>query len=283
MESTPTVSIVTPSYNQGDFLEKTLLSVLSQDYPKVEYIVVDGGSCDSSVDIIRKYTPRLSHCVIESDNGQADAINKGLRMAKGEILTWLNSDDLLLPGAVSKVVGTFRQCPEAGFVYGDCQVIDQNGKLIFTRRVTEYDWGVLLYGRSLISQPASFFRRSVIDQVGLLDERFGFCMDLEFWVRAAHKGIKFHMLPVPLACFRVQPSAKTARLRAKMFSEHHQILRRYSSFPWRALGPLAPYVQEGTNGLHHLRGVMQRIRQRKDFSVFQARRARRVVSAKSNK
>ena len=119
MQSTPLVSIVTPSYNQAQFLERTILSVISQDYPCIEYIVMDGGSTDGSVNILEKYSQKITFWVSEKDKGQSDAINKGWRMAKGEYCCYLNSDDMLAPSAISKIVSTFEKNPNAGVVYGD--------------------------------------------------------------------------------------------------------------------------------------------------------------------
>ncbi len=282
MESIPKVSIVTPSYNQGVYLERTILSVLSQDYPNLEYIIIDGGSSDNSPETILKYADRLACWVSKPDRGQTHAINKGLQAATGDILVWLNSDDLLLPGALSAVAECFRQHPEAGFVYGDCHMIDAAGRYIFNRKVIKYDWGTLFYGRSLVSQPASFFRRNVVDEIGLLDERLFFCMDLEYWIRAACRGIKFHMLPVPLACFRMHGSTKTAQQRKRMLAEHLMILQMYGPWPWKHLGPAATYLQYVLNSVHHARSVLLRMRQRRELSLYRARRAQRLVASRGD-
>lgn len=274
---TPRVTVITPCYNRAQFLESTILSVLKQSYPFLQYIVIDGGSTDDSVKIIQKYATNLAYWVSEPDDGQTHAINKGFRVAQGDILTWLNADDLLLPGAISAAVECFKGHPEVGVIYGDCQVVDEAGQLIFERKVCDYNWGVLLYARSMINQPASFFRRSVLEEIGLLDERFSFCMDLEFWARAARQGIVFKMLPVLLASFRLHASSKTAMLRQKMISEHRRILEMYSPIPWRSLGSLARYLQSLLNVCYHVRSVMQRVRQRRDFGVLRAFRARTGV------
>jgi glycosyltransferase involved in cell wall biosynthesis len=184
MNQTPTVSIVTPSFNQAQFLEKTLLSVLEQDYPAIEYLVVDGGSTDGSVEIIRKYADRIAWWVSEKDNGQADGINKGLRRATGEIVAWLNSDDFYQPGAIADAVQALCDNPDAGFVYGDLQVVNPAGET--TNVLTYGDWklpGLMEF--KIIGQPAVFMRREVLAQAGYLDEHYHFLLDHHLWLRMA--------------------------------------------------------------------------------------------------
>ena len=129
----PKISIITPSYNQGQFLEQTILSILSQDYPNLEYIIMDGGSSDNSVEIIRKHEDNLTYWVSEPDKGQSDAINKGFQRATGDILTWLNSDDYYLPGTLHTVAEYFTQHPDVECIYGDLQVVASNGDLLYVR------------------------------------------------------------------------------------------------------------------------------------------------------
>src|ERR1035437_5829495 len=140
----PLVSIITPSYNQAQFLEKTILSVLSQNYPNIEYIIIDGGSTDNSADIIRKYENKISFWISEKDKGQSDAINKGWKRAKGKYCSYLNSDDELVPGAVSKIVEAFEKNQDAGVVYGDYTFIDENEKEISRERGRQTDLRKLL-------------------------------------------------------------------------------------------------------------------------------------------
>ncbi|HLA97025.1 MAG TPA: glycosyltransferase family 2 protein, partial [Anaerolineales bacterium] len=136
----PLVSIVTPSFNQGRFLEETIQSVLAQDYPRIEYLIVDGGSTDGSLEIIRRYADRLGWWVSEPDRGQTEALNKGFARARGEIFAWLNSDDTYLPQAVSEAVAYLQAHPEAGMVYGDANLVDEHGRVIgkFPARQTDY-------------------------------------------------------------------------------------------------------------------------------------------------
>ena len=184
MNFTPLVSIVTPSFNQAKFLEKTIRSVLDQDYPQMEYLIVDGGSTDGSLEIIHKYADRLSWWTSEQDRGQADGINKGLHHAKGDIVAWINSDDFYLPGAVTEAVRALQAHPEAGFVYSDLEVVDENGEKI--NRIHYGHWGLReLMEFRIIGQPTVFMRREVLQQAGYLDESFHFLLDHHLWLRLA--------------------------------------------------------------------------------------------------
>jgi len=209
MECYPRISIITPSYNQRPFLEETIQSVLNQGYPNLEYIVIDGGSTDNSVEIIKKYKDQLAYWVSEPDKGQSDAINKGFRVATGEILAWLNSDDLYLPGTLQTVAEYFSSHPDVDCVYGDIYMIDEHGRRLFLRKSIPFDCRAHLFGGCLVPQPASFFRKTVIDRVGYLDTSLHYNMDTEFFVRCGHEGIKFGHIPQPLACFRLHPASKT--------------------------------------------------------------------------
>jgi len=204
----PLVTIVTPSFNQAPYLETTIQSVLNQDYPRIEYIIIDGGSTDESVEIIRKYAVRLSAWVSEADRGQTDAINKGFGRAKGEILAWINSDDTLLPNAVAEAVAFLQEHPQVGMVYGDAYYIDANGQVVGKFPAAQTDLKKLRRGYVHIPQQASFFRKAIWDQVGPLDTDFYFAMDYDLWVRiAARAPIRY--LPSVWANFRLHEDAKT--------------------------------------------------------------------------
>jgi glycosyltransferase involved in cell wall biosynthesis len=189
----PLISIVTPSYNQARFIEDTLRSVVSQAYPRTEHIVVDGGSTDGSVDIIRRYAPHLRSWVSEPDRGQSHAINKGLAQAQGEILTWLNSDDTYLPGALDEVGRFFAGHPDVDLVYGDYVYTDVDGRPMRRRHVFDtIGYESLLY-HDYLGQPAVFFRRSLFEKVGPLDESLHYCMDWDLFLRMWRVGRPRHV------------------------------------------------------------------------------------------
>jgi len=175
MQRNPRISIITPSYNQGQFLEETILSVLNQNYPNLEYIIIDGGSTDNSVEIIKKYEDRLAYWVSEKDRGQTHAINKGFKRATGDIVNWLNSDDLLEQGALKILAKEIEKNPAADFYFGDFSVIDSEGRKLFYRKSPPYQFATLFWGRQLSSQPAVFFRRNLLENIGYLDENLNFC------------------------------------------------------------------------------------------------------------
>lgn len=206
MESQPLVSIITPSYNQADFLRYTLRSVLEQDYPAIEYIVVDGGSNDGSREIIQEYSPELAWWVSEKDSGQAEAIHKGMVRARGEIVAWLNSDDIYLPGTVSRAVDAFRVNPQSNMVFGDAITIDAQGRPLNT--LIFQDWGLIdLLAFRIICQPAVFMRRWVYEKSGGLDKNYHFMLDHFLWIHIARSGPIQHVHGF-LAAARQHASAK---------------------------------------------------------------------------
>ena len=202
------VSVVTPSFNQAQFLEATILSVLDQDYPNLEYIIVDGGSTDGSLEIIQHYSNRLSWWVSEKDQGQTDAINKGFARANGEILAWLNSDDTYHPNAVSEAVELLSGRPEVGLVYGDADFINQNGSVIGRFPAAQTDYKRLRRGYVHIPQQASFWRADLWKKVGPLDPSFYFAMDYDLWVRLARLA-PIEYVPRLWANFRLHSLGKT--------------------------------------------------------------------------
>ncbi len=209
MENQPLVSIITPSFNQGKFLEETILSVLNQDYERIEYLLIDGGSSDNTREIIEKYSSRFAFWVSEPDKGQTDAINKGFSHAKGQILAWINSDDVYTPGAIRNAVGYLTTHPEVGMVYSDLDFMDETGKVIGRFNAAQTDLPKLRRGYVHIPQPAAFFRGDLWQQVGPLDPTFYFAMDYDLWTRlAAVSELKY--LPGQVwAKFRLHTEGKT--------------------------------------------------------------------------
>jgi glycosyltransferase involved in cell wall biosynthesis len=236
-DSEPLVSIITPSFNQAAFLEQTIQSVLDQDYPRLEYLVIDGNSTDGSVDTIRRYASRLAYWVSEPDKGQTQAINKGLRQSKGSILAWLNSDDTYTPGAVAQAVEALRANPGADLVYANCDYVDAAGQWLQTVRAWEFVPRRILTGIPLVIQPASFFRRRALEQVGPLDEALHFLMDHEFYVRLVMAGLSFRRVEATWARFRWHAGSKTSTQWVALNLELQQIVERTFSQPAPAVRP----------------------------------------------
>ena len=225
----PLVSIITPSYNQARYLEDTIQSVLQQEYPALEYIIVDGGSTDGSQGIIQRYEDKLAWWVSEPDQGQADAINKGFKRASGEIIAWLNSDDLYLPGAVNEAVDLLIDHPDAGMVFGDAASANGQGRLL--NKLLADDWGVKeLLQFKIICQPAVFMRRVAVEAVGFLDPSYHFFLDHQLWIRLASKYRLIHH-PGFWAVSRYHPAAKNITLAAQSGEEVYRILAWAESDP----------------------------------------------------
>ncbi|REG07113.1 glycosyltransferase family 2 protein [Pelolinea submarina] len=205
----PLVSIITPSYNQAGYLEETIQSVLGQTYPNIEYILIDGGSTDNSLDVIKKYADKLAYWESVKDKGQTDAINKGFARATGEIIAWLNSDDTLEPQAVAEAVAFLSEHPEVGLVYGDAHYIDEKSRVIGNFPAAQTDLKKLRKGYVHIPQQASFFRKSLWDQVGPLDDSFFFAMDYDLWTRLAAVSELRYLEGRVWANFRLHADAKT--------------------------------------------------------------------------
>ena len=186
------VSVVTPSFNQGQFIERTLQSVRSQTGAQISHLVVDGGSTDNTIDIIRNFGDEVKW-VSEQDKGQADAVNKGILGTDGEIIGWLNSDDIYYPGAISKVVTFFDAHPEIDVIYGMADHIDRDDKAFEAYPSEPWNFE-RLKDACFICQPATFFRRRVVEQHGLLDDNLHYCMDYEFWLRLGKAGVRFGYL-----------------------------------------------------------------------------------------
>jgi glycosyltransferase involved in cell wall biosynthesis len=214
----PKISVITPSYNQGQFIEKTILSVLEQQYPNVEYIIVDGGSSDNTVNIIRKYEHRLAYWVSEKDKGQSDALNKGLRQATGDIIAWLNSDDWYAPDTLNRVVEQWNRSGGFDVMIGDAMFHyegneSRNERLTYggecnTDRLMKY-WS---YDQICNPpQPSVFISRNVFEKVGGINESYHLAMDYDLWLRIAHAGYRFLYVPEVLSYYRFHGASKSGQ------------------------------------------------------------------------
>jgi glycosyltransferase involved in cell wall biosynthesis len=219
----PRISIITPSFNQGRFIERTIRSVLTQDVSGLEYVVIDGGSTDETIYILRRYEDRL-RWISEKDNGQTDAINKGIKATRGAIIGWLNSDDIYYPEALSSVVSFFEKYPEVEAVYGDGNHIDENDTIIESYYTEDWDYQ-RLKEICFLCQPAVFFRRRLTEKAGLLDDRLQYCMDYEYWLRLG-ATVPFVRIPQTLAGSRMYKSNKTMRARIAVHHEINEMVRK---------------------------------------------------------
>ncbi len=219
----PRVSIVTPSFNQQEFLERTILSVLEQDYPNLEYIIMDGGSTDGSLQIIKKYESYLSYWQSQPDKGQVHAINAGFRRATGEIFAFLNSDDLLLPGAVPHMVELYKKYPDAAGFVGAGQSITKDGYIFHTRLPQKIDRDNLAdWSENWFYQPACFFTARLTRAVGYFDPSYELAFDFDFWMRITRFG---ELIPTSktIAAATVHLDAKTQRLKKQIYEENQVI------------------------------------------------------------
>lgn len=247
----PRISIVTPSFNQARYLEATIRSVLDQGYPNLEYIIVDGGSTDGSVDIIQKYAQRLAWWVSEKDKGQTDALNKGFARATGDILAWINSDDTYNPGALHEAAEAMRAHPKAGLVYAEANYIDENGAVTGLFPAAQTDLRRLRQGYVHIPQQAAFFRADLWRQVAPLDDTFYFAMDYDLWVRLARRAPIVYVPGRVWANFRIHGQAKTSAADDRCWPEMMRVHYRDGGSPLsvmalkyslrRVTGPLWPW------------------------------------------
>jgi glycosyltransferase involved in cell wall biosynthesis len=215
-------SVVTPSYNQGQFIRATIESVLSQPIPDLQYLVMDGGSADETVAILKKYGDRLSF-LSEQDEGTADAVNKGLALCQGEIIGWLNSDDIYYPETLRRVGELFAMHPEIDVMYGRAHHIDEHGIVIEEYPTAEWSFEALV-NHCIISQPAAFFRRSVVKKYGSLARAHKYCVDYEFWIRLARKGARFLFVPEYFAATRLHEQSKTVASRLQCHLDINDIM-----------------------------------------------------------
>ncbi len=275
MTDLPLVSIVTPSYNQGQFIEETILSVLRQDYPNIEYIIIDGGSTDGSVDIIRKYEDKLAYWVSEKDQGQTHAINKGFAKARGSVMNWLCSDDILEPSMVSISMHYLLKYPNIGVTYGDRVRIDAKGNIYGLQRYPAFKPYLLRWGFQ-IPQETVLFRREIFDAVGGLDESLKMAMDFDLWCKIGQVSSILH-IPAVIGRFRAHATNKssvfTKQLQKEGFAEgnpaeyakvYEKHFDRKPSCVWGNLAKLVwqfqSLVERRTNHYHNELATTESIR-----------------------
>jgi len=228
----PKISVVTPSYNQGRFIEETIRSVLLQGYPNLEYIVIDGGSTDGSIEIIEKYAPWLAYWVSEPDQGQSHALNKGFEVASGDIRGYINSDDCYLSGAFAAVAERYVQDPRADLLHGDCRVVDERGGFLRIQKgkIASLDdvldvWNVWLKGKYFM-QPEVFWSGRAARRVGAFRSDLDFVMDYDYWARIIASGGKISRIDGELAAFRRVEGQKSRELDATL-TELHEVAREW--------------------------------------------------------
>ncbi len=225
------ISVITPSFNQRDFIEQTIRSVLDQEMDhELEHLIIDGGSNDGTIEILNKYNQHIIW-ISEPDNGQADAVNKGFRLASGDIIGWLNSDDLYLPGALQKVADYFTEHPDCKWLYGKCKIIDQDGKEIW-KWITGYkNLGLRSYSykrllaENYISQPAVFFRKELIDELGSLNTGLDYAMDYDLWLRFGQK-YPAGVINEYLSAFRRHSKSKSETDFTSQFLEQYMVAKK---------------------------------------------------------
>ncbi len=222
---TARISIITPSYNQGKYIERTIQSVLTQGVPGLEYLVIDGGSTDDTVEILKRHGARFDW-VSEKDRGHPDAINKGIVRSTGPIVGWLNSDDVYYPGALATVLEHFDTHPDVDVVYGDANHIDEHDAVIEKYPTEPWNWQRLLE-TCFISQPAAFVRRRLFDRHGLMDLTLRQSMDYEYWVRLGRRGVRFEYLPKLLAATRLHEEAFTVGSRIACHTAVNNFMRQH--------------------------------------------------------
>jgi len=263
------VSIITPTLNRAQFLEKNILSIKNQDYLFVEHIIVDGGSTDNTLEIIKKYERTYNlKWTSEKDEGCADAMNKGFKMAKGDIFCWLDADDMYLPGTIGKVIKVFQERPEIDVVFGDMFIADQNDKIIDCTKRINFDYEALLYVGMTLSPQATFWRQSLHEKLNGLNQKYLRCADYDFFVRMALSGARFYHLRDFLAIYRRHPQQLTKSVELCR-REGNEIYQKYidknitpRSLRWKKRKILVrrvlEYIKQG-DIWYVLRGILRRI------------------------
>ena len=225
-DTLPKISVVTPSLNQAQYLEATIKSILDQEYPNLEYIIIDGGSDDGSVEIIEEYSDSLAYWISEPDEGQTDALIKGFDRATGEVMGWLNSDDLYYPHTLREVGETFVRNPQWQVVYGDSLLIDDKDQPVKPKREIGFNRFIWMYDHNYIPQPSTFWRRGIYEQVQGLNAKWNLAMDADLWIRFA-EHTTLHHVPRMWSRFRIYPEQKNQSLRDRSDEEDALIRSRY--------------------------------------------------------
>jgi glycosyltransferase involved in cell wall biosynthesis len=233
----PKISVITPSYNQGQFIEETIKSVIEQNYPNLEYIIIDGGSTDNSVSIIKKYAkkyPKIIRWVSEKDRGQSDAINKGLRMSTGEILCYLNSDDCFTKKTLFKVAEFFRKNPHAEWLTGDYKIVNDKGKEmhssigLYKKLWRKFPYKFTLLLTNYINQPSTFWKRKVYEKVGEFEVKYRYNMDFDYWIRIFNAGFRLYVLEEKLSEFRIHRGSINSDYYREQFDHMLLLIKKYS-------------------------------------------------------
>lgn len=229
-QNLPRLSIIVPTLNQGEFIEKNLLSILNQNYPNTEIIVIDGGSTDNTIEIIKKYEKYIYHWESKKDKGQADAINKGLKIATGDFVAWQNSDDIFLPNAFFTFSKFIKEKPENDVYYSNILVIDEFDEIKDAFKVFKFGLFFNLYDDIVVHNQSAFFRREKIFEVGMLDENMKFCFDLDLVSKLMIHKAKFQPINKYLGAFRIHKASKTSKILETWMQERKQVISRYSSY-----------------------------------------------------
>lgn len=243
----PKISVVIPSFNQGEFLERTLLSIFTQEYPNLELIVIDGGSSDSTIDILHRHNDKISYWISEKDRGQSHALNKGFCEATGEIFAWQNADDVYWPGALMTVGNAFLDSPQTTVTYGDHVEIDTDDRLIGIHHAFDFSVRQLQYEGFHTNVQATFWRREVHERFGVFDEKLHRTMDYDFLIRIGRTEPRSALKRIPqiLAGFRRHSGQKTQGIDDQLIREHRYIAEKLNTGRYSAHGVLLRYLYRG--------------------------------------
>lgn len=243
VDSYPKISVITPSFNQGNFLEKTIQSVVDQDYDNLEYIIIDGGSTDGSVDIIKKYKSKIAYWVSEKDKGQSHAINKGFAIATGDIIGWINSDDVYYSGAIIQSAEIFNKKPDVDIIFGNYDFIDENDELIKHRKEIPFGYNIYLWTKNCYhANCAGFYRKKCFDIAGGLREDLHYTMDYELYLRFSKHGFKFHQVNKFWGAYRFHSSSKSIASFHNMPIEAQKVFDEYGNGTTRLENIILPPI-----------------------------------------